>query len=72
MQKRTIKVTIQIEQEFPDKWDDSDIDFYLNESSYCLGNTLEKINEYALDHNGCICAIAHAEVVSRKESEAKP
>ena len=69
MQKRTIKVTILIEQEFPDKWGDFDIDFYLNESSYCLGNTLDKINEYALDHCGCICGIARAEVIPLKGGE---
>lgn len=31
------------------------IEFHVNESSWCVGNILPKLQEYADKNNGCLC-----------------
>lgn len=48
--------------DFPDDWTNDDIEFYLNESSYCLSNIIDKLDEY--DQTvGCLCNICTAKVL---------
>lgn len=67
MKERKVAITIVIPLEYPDDWDDADINFHLNDSSWCLGNALDKINEYAEKRGGCICDIAHGEVLPKED-----
>ena len=48
--------------EFPSHMDDWDINFLLNESSWCMSNLIEMLLEYEREH-GCICNICEAHVV---------
>lgn len=69
MQKRKVIVKITVDYDFPDDWSDDEINFALNDSSWCLGNALDKINEIAKQNHGCICHIAEAEVLPKNERE---
>ena len=60
---KIIATTITMPMDFPDDWDDNMIEFHLNESSWCFGNLLDMLNEYAQQHNGCICSLCEARVV---------
>lgn len=50
----TIRFPIDVEVEVPEDWDKDMIDFYVNES-FCVGNILPKLQEYADKNNGCLC-----------------
>lgn len=63
-QNRTIQLTITLPMDFPSDWTDDDIEFYLNESSYCLSNVLDIVHKYEEEH-GCICAISEAHLIDR-------
>ena len=60
---KIIATTITMPMDFPDDWDDDMIEFNLNESSWCFGNFLDQLNEYAQQHDGCICNLCEARVV---------
>lgn len=51
----TIRFPIDVEIEVPEDWDKDMIEFHVNESSWCVGNILPKLQEYADRNNGCLC-----------------
>ena len=61
MQKRMVKIEIDLPMEFPKDWDDKDIDFHLNESSWCASNIIDELLKYEEEH-GCICRICEFKV----------
>ena len=61
MQKRMVKIEINLPMEFPKDWDDKDIDFHLNESSWCASNIIDELLKYEEGH-GCICRICKFKV----------
>lgn len=38
-QEREIEILIRIKKDFPKNWTDGQINFFLNESSFCLGES---------------------------------
>lgn len=60
-QKRVVKIQIDLPVEFPEDWDDKLINFYLNESSWCMSNIIELLEQYDKEH-GCLCRICKGEV----------
>ena len=50
----TIRFPIDVEVEVPEDWDKDMIEFYVNES-FCVGNIVPKLQEYADKNNGCLC-----------------
>lgn len=62
MQNRIVRFEIMIPMEFPAHMDDWDINFSLNESSWCMSNLIDMLHEYEQEH-GCICNICTAHVV---------
>ena len=62
MQKRTVRIQIMLPMEFPDDMDDWEINFKLNESSWCWSNLIELLDAYDTE-NGCICNICEGRVV---------
>jgi len=62
VQKRTVEIKIKLPMEFPGDWDDKLIDFHLNDSSWCMDNFIELLDEYSKEH-GCICGICEAKVL---------
>lgn len=69
--KVKIKYTYEIEVEVPHSWDKHDIEFHRNESSWCAGNSLDELNDYAekLDKEGsCLCGCFSAEVIEIPEA----
>ena len=60
--KKTIQLTINLPMEFPDGWTNHDIEFYLNESSYCLSNIIDELDKYD-ETVGCLCNICTAKVL---------
>lgn len=63
--KKNIKWTINLGMDFPNDWNDDDILFYLNESSWCADNLIVLLDNYS-KHNGCICEICSAEIKGGK------
>lgn len=55
-QKRTVRFEIMLPMEFAGDKDDWEINFQLNESSWCMSNLIELLEEYDREH-GCICNI---------------
>lgn len=60
--KKKVKVTMNVEMEIeidePAGWDASQIEFHLNESSWCVDNVLEDL-EKMIKEEGCLCRKAH-------------
>ena len=48
--------------EFVDDMDDWEINYQLNESSWCMSNLIELLTEYDINHD-CLCHICKARVV---------
>lgn len=61
-QQKTVEITINLPMTFPAEWNDSDIEFYLNDSSYCCDNLIDLLQQYSKEH-GCICAITKCRVI---------
>lgn len=60
-QNRTVKITIHLPMSFPSCWDDKQINFHLNDSSWCASNLISELDKYD-DKHGCICNICKLEV----------
>ena len=60
--KKTIQLTINLPMDFPDDWTNDDIEFYLNDSSYCLSNIINELDKYDKTV-GCLCNICTAKVL---------
>ena len=69
-QKRTVRFTIDLPMEFPADWDDKQINFHINESSWCLSNIIDLLDDYDEKH-GCICRICKGSVIVGKSKNAK-
>ena len=68
MQKRMVKIEINLPMEFPKDWNDKDIDFHLNESSWCASNIIDELLKYEEEH-GCICRICEFKVYGLSEAK---
>lgn len=61
-QKRTVRIEVDLPMEFPKEWDDKQINFHLNESSWCFSNIIEILEKYDEEH-GCLCSICKGKVL---------
>ena len=66
MQKRIVRIEIDLPMEFPEDWNDGDIDFHLNKSSWCASNIIDELLKYEEEH-GCICGICEFKVYGLSE-----
>ena len=64
MAERMVKFEITLPMNFPEDWDDHDIWFHLNESSWCSSNLIPMLEEYDKEC-GCICNICTANVLPK-------
>ena len=60
---KIIRWTIDLPMEFPIEWSDDQIEFHLNESSWCCGNIIPILEKYADEHDGCICSLCNVDAV---------
>ena len=61
-QTKNIQIKICLPMDFPLDWTISDIEFYLNESSYCCDNLIQLLQNYS-EKYGCICNITECKVI---------
>ena len=61
-QTKNIQIKICLPMDFPLEWTNSDIEFYLNESSYCCNNLIQLLQNYSKEY-GCICCITECKVI---------
>lgn len=61
-QTRIVRFEVLLPMQFPRDQDDWEINFRLNESSWCMSNLIELLEEYDREH-GCLCHICTARVV---------
>lgn len=65
-QLRKVRFVFELEKEFPSDWDDSLIEFHMNESSWCVNNAIDDLESYALkleEQGYCLCASFKGELV---------
>lgn len=75
--KRTIKLklTTEVVIDVPEYWDESNINFYYNESSHCTDNVLHRlVKRYGLDtdelsEHECSCFVSNIEFVGEADEE---
>lgn len=55
--KRTVVIKLEVEYvvDVPDSWEEDDIDFHRNESSWCSDNGIEEIQDMLKRTKGCLC-----------------
>lgn len=61
----TSSVRLTIEFEFdggPPSNEKGELEFFLNESSWCIGNVLEQLKKI---NDGCLCGVAKFEVLDK-------
>ena len=61
-QIKNIEIKINLPMDFPEEWDTNEIEFYLNDSSYCCNNLIDLLQEYSKKY-GCICNITECKVI---------
>ena len=61
-QGRLVEITIKLPMNFPVDWSDEDINFFLNDSSWCFDNIIRELENYSKE-NGCICNICEGKVL---------
>jgi hypothetical protein len=60
-----IDMTIRLVVEVPEAWDRENIEFKYNDSSYCLSNLMDTIEE--ADDRGCLCHCAKVDYVGEAD-----
>lgn len=60
IKKVLVRVVVEYEMDMPANWDKNQVEFRLNESSYCASNLLDDLKEFEKE-NGCLCAFVHYE-----------
>ena len=68
MKERTVKFEITLPMTFNDNMDDDTIEFLLNESSWCMSNLIDLLEEYDREH-GCLCNICEAHICKEADDE---
>lgn len=58
-----IKMVVEYEIDMPASWDKDDIEFKLNESSWCASNAIGQIEEFEDSDGNCLCHCADFEFV---------
>ena len=61
-QVKNIEIKINLPMDFLQDWEKEQIEFYLNDSSYCCDNLIDLLQEYSKKY-GCICSITSCKVV---------
>lgn len=72
-QKWRVAITAHVTVSVPEDWEADNVDFWLNESSHCLGTEFQRLGEHiASMPSGCdICSRANAVVVGKVVGEDK-
>lgn len=58
----TIRMIIEYPIEVPNAWDKDRIEFHRNESSWCVNNAIDELQELDKE-NGCFCGVTKFELV---------
>ena len=58
----TVQFTIDLPMKFPADFTNHDIEFFVNESSWCHSNIIELLEQYDEEH-GCLCHICRGKVL---------
>lgn len=68
---RTVNVdfTIHMVMQVPEYWDESDINFKFNDSSWCASNILNELQQREEETGRCICLITDAKYVGEATKE---
>ena len=61
-EERLVQVTINISLDFPNDVSDRELEFYLNEGSWCWDNLIGILQEHSNKY-GCICDICEGKVL---------
>ena len=64
-QIKNIEIRIKLPIDFPEEWNIQQIEFYLNDSSYCCDNLIDLLQKYSKTH-GCICSITECKVIDNR------
>lgn len=60
--KAIVEMTVSYEIDVPNGWDEEQVRFHRNESSWCASNSLEELAKLEEEH-GCLCSVVEFEVV---------
>ncbi len=72
--KIRVRLTFEIEDEVPDHWDASMVDFHYNDSSWCSDNIVPHLVEYMKAREaegGCLCSDFHGEQIVEEANDEK-
>lgn len=58
----TVQFTIDLPMKFPADYTNHDIEFFVNESSWCHSNIIELLEQYDEEY-GCLCPICRGKVL---------
>ena len=65
--KAKVKLTIEYDIVVPAFWDEHDIEFHRNESSWCKSNLIDELEE--IDKERCLCSIADFKYIKDTSKE---
>lgn len=66
MKRIVYELTITMEESVPLEWDADQINFWLNESSWCMGNAFEKLKDM-VGNEFCTCQIMRGKFIKDVE-----
>lgn len=52
-----VDIKIRMVRKVPEDWDQSSIEFHMNDSSWCFDNIIDEINDLS-ERCGCLCSYA--------------
>ena len=71
IRSRTVKVdfTIHMVMDVPECWDESNINFHYNDSSWCASNLLNELQRREENTGRCLCMITEAKYIGEATEE---
>lgn len=64
-----VRVTIEMVRQVPDDWTAEDIEFHINDSSWCADNIVDDLTRFTERGEGCLCRHLSAEYVREATAE---
>lgn len=58
--KVLVRMTVEYEVSIPNHWTKEDFEFHRNEGTWCAGNVIEELHEFA-GESECLCNCTHFE-----------
>lgn len=67
--KVKVRYSWEVERDVPASWDTRDIEFYMNEGSWCADNAIDDLHAmFCGDDSPCSCPVFLGEVIEQMES----